>query len=121
MNSLRTYDFSSEKPNIDKYSSQLLIDNAQNLITYIYNHVDEEPYSNAETRVGLAIKILLKTNSCFDIIVLQPIIVDIENLMNDNEYLDTFENPEERVKNLTSELILVNKYKELSDTISLNK
>jgi hypothetical protein len=118
---MKSYDFSSERPDIEKYANILLIDNAQNLINYIYQNTTSDPYTNPEIRIGLAIKILLKTDNYFDIVVLQPIINDIEFLMNNEEYLAEFANPEERLQNLTNELILINKYKELSDTISLNK
>jgi len=118
---MKSYDFSSERPDIEKYANILLIDNAQNLINYIYQNTTSDPYTNPEIRIGLAIKILLKTDNYFDIVVLQPIINDIEFLMNNEEYLAEFSNPEERLQNLTNELILINKYKELSDTISLNK
>lgn len=118
---MNNYEFCSEAPSIDKYSNRLLIDNAQNLINYIYEHITEFPYNDPEIRVGLSIKILLKTDNSFDVVILKPIITDIEYLINNEEYINKFENPEERLKNLTNELILVNKYIELSSTISLNK
>jgi len=116
------YTYSTDNPKISEAVTSLLIDNVASLINYIYSNQEIEPYNNPEIRIGLSIKILLKTNNkYYDIIVLQPIINDINNLMNNPEYLSTFENQNERLNCLAKELILINKLIELSETITLNK
>ena len=100
---------------------KLLEDNSENLISFIYENKNMVPYNNPEIRIGLSIKILLKIDKCFDINLINKIINDIEELLNDKTYLNNFVNPEERRNYLEKELILINKYIELSDTISLNK
>lgn len=115
------YTYSTDNPKISEAVTSLLIDNAAYLIEFIYLNNNIEPYNDPEIRIGLAIKILLKTNTYYDIVVLQPIINDINNLMNNPEYLSTFENQNERLNCLAKELILINKLIELSETITLNK
>ena len=90
----------------------LIVRNAEHLIGYIYDHVNTAPYSNTEIRVGLVVKILLKSNETYGKDLLQPVIDDIEELMSSS-------NPE-RHKGLSMELSLVNKFIELDDSISLN-
>ena len=115
------YEFSSDNPLISKAVNNLLIESSIYLLNFIYSHKEIEPYSNPEIRVGLSIKILLKINTYFELSVLQPIIDDINFLLNDADYLNQFANPQERKNNLTKEYILINKYIELSDTMTLNK
>lgn len=109
------YEFSSENPHMNDAVNKLLSDNIINLLNYIYS-TESEPFNNPEIRIGLAIKILLGTKNCFDITVLQPIINDINYLIDDNEYLLNFVEPTERKRALEKELILINKYVELSET-----
>ena len=115
-----TYKFSSENPEVEKASGNLILENANYLLQYIYSNLDKEPYNNPEIRIGLALKIILKTNITYESNIMQPIIDDIEFLLNDEDYLNKFKNPGKRRAKLDSELLLINKYIELSDTISLN-
>ena len=112
------YGFSTEVPKLEIASAQLIIDNAATLIMYIYNN--KKKYTDPEIRVGLTIKILLKVESCFDIDLLKPVINDIEYLLTNETYLNLFSNPALIKECLYKELLLINKYMELSETISLN-
>ena len=94
----------------------LIVRNAEHLIKYIYNHVNTAPYSSPEIRVGLVVKILLRSNETYCKDLLQPVIDDISTLMSQSS---SSSNPE-RHKGLSMELSLVNKFIELDDSISLN-
>lgn len=115
------YTFSTEVPRLDVASNNLIVSNADKLILYIYDNRDKIEYSDPEIRIGLTLKILLKANNYFEIDLLRPVIEDIEYLLTNESYLRLFNSPEERKKCLSKELILVNKYIELSETISLNR
>ena len=115
------YTFSTEVPGLDAASNTLIVSNADKLIMFIYENKTKLEYSDPEIRVGLVLKILLKANNYFEIDLLRPVIQDIEYLYTNESYLRLFSSPEERKKCLSKELILVNKYIELSETISLNR
>ena len=112
--------YSTEVKNIDRASFDLIVQNAETLIKYIYNHKQTDPYNRPEIRVGLVIKILLKSNENYGSELIQPVIEDIEMMMEDKEYLASYDDSEERHLSLSKELSLLNKFKELDDTISLN-
>ena len=114
------YKYSSENPEVELATSDLIIENANYLLSYIYSNIDKKPYDDPEIRIGLSLKIILKTNITYDRSLMQPIIDDIEYLLGNEEYFTYFKNPEKRKAKLNNELILINKYIELSDTISLN-
>ncbi len=99
---------------IESAGFDLVVQNAEHLINYIYTHTDNAPYSNAEIRVGLVVKILIKSNRNYPQDLLQPVINDIEELLTEN-----IDNPD-RHEGLSMELQLLNKFKELDDSISLN-
>lgn len=115
------YGFSTETRGIDNASTELIIENAEHLIEYIYANKTKMRYSDPEIRIGLTLKILLKTNKCFERDLLIPVIEDIEYLLENSGYLRLFNNPDARKEGLSKELLLVNKYIELSDTITLNR
>ena len=119
--SVMNYTFSTEVPGLDAASNTLIVSNADKLIMFIYENKTKLEYSDPEIRVGLVLKILLKANNYFEIDLLRPVIQDIEYLYTNESYLRLFSSPEERKKCLSKELILVNKYIELSETISLNR
>jgi hypothetical protein len=115
------YGYSTETRGIDAASNELIIENSEHLIAYIYSNKEKMRYSDPEIRIGLSLKILLKTEKCFERDLLLPIIEDIEYLLSNKGYLSLFNNPELRKEGLSKELMLVNKYIELSDTITLNR
>ncbi len=112
--------YSTNVKNIKSASFDLIVQNAQTLIKYIYANKETSPYDVVEVRVGLVIKILLKSQENYESELLQPVIEDIENMMEDDEYLKASGNSEERHLALSKELSLLNKFQELDDTITLN-
>lgn len=113
--------YSTEYPGINQAAFDLIVHNAQTLLTYIYAHRDQKPYDQAEIRIGLAIKILIKSDrDSYDSQLLEPIIEDLENLLADKAYLAQFSNPKLKHEYLSKQLVLISKFKQLDDTISLN-
>ena len=112
--------YSTDIDGINEASFRLILDNAEHLIRYIYEHANSRPYDDAEISVGLAIKILIKSNETYSSELLQPIVDDLEDLINDNEYLDNFDDPISKKEALCKQLSLINKFMELDETISLN-
>jgi hypothetical protein len=107
-------------PGIKDASFSLIVDNAEQLIEFIYNHKDVVPYNKREIRVGLAIKVLLKGSHHYSSSLISPIIDDLENMLYDDDYLNSFDDPEKKRVAISSELSLMNKYVKLDDTITLN-
>lgn len=112
--------YSTDVDGINSASSVLIVENAEHLIRFIYSNTERLPYNKKDVRIGLVIKILVKSNSNYPADVLQPVVDDIQSLLSDSKYLKTFANPGERKDALGKELSLVNKFIELDDTISLN-
>lgn len=112
--------YSTDVDGINNASSDLIVENAEHLIRHIYDNTDRSPYNKRDVRIGLVIKILVKSSTNYPTDVLQPVVDDIQALMADSKYLRTFANPGERKDALGKELSLVNKFIELDDTISLN-
>ena len=105
---------STSTKGIESAGFDLIVQNAEHLIEYIYSHTDTAPYSNVEIRVGLVVKILIKSNRNYSQDLLKPVINDIEELLSLN-----IDNPK-RHEGLSMELQLLNKFQELDDSISLN-
>ena len=70
-------------PQVNDATVELIGHNAVHLINYIYAHKDRAPYSDALTRVGLVLKMLLKSNRDMDIQTLSPTIDDLTVLINE--------------------------------------
>ena len=111
---------STDVKGMDTAGFDLIVQNAVVLIKYIYQHTDISPYDNPEIRVGLVIKILLKSNTNYDSDLLVPVIEDVEKMMENKEYLQKTGNEVEKHIALSKELSLLNKFQELDDTLSLN-
>jgi hypothetical protein len=104
---------STQVKGIESAGFDLIVQNAEHLIGYIYNHTNTRPYSDPEIRLGLVVKILLKSNTNYSRDLLQPVIDDIETLMSETE-------DPVRHTGLSMELSLLSKFLELDDSISLN-
>lgn len=112
--------YSTDSEGIDRASSTLIVENAEHLISHIYENQSTPPYNKPATRVGLVIKILIKSNSSYPADLLQPVIDDIQAMLADSKYLSRCHHAEERKNALAKELSLVNKFIEFDDTVSLN-
>lgn len=113
--------YSVDTPGIKQASACLLLENADHLIRFIYANTDRPPYDKPELRVGLSIKILIKSsNQGYSGDLLDPVLADLQELLTNEEYLKQFKDPIARREALSKELSLINKFKELDETISLN-
>lgn len=112
--------YSTEIDGIGKAAFQLVVDNASHLIKYIYDNKNTKPYSDPEIRVGLVIKILIKSDTSYATGLLKPVIDDLEYLLSDREYLQKFKDPVAKREALSKELSLLNRFLELDETMSLN-
>jgi hypothetical protein len=103
-----------ELPVINKAVENLMSDNSEHLISWIYQNDTIVPYNDPRIRVGLSLKILIKCTegTVAPVHLMEKIIQDIVNLL-------TIANPQERSV-LIEELRLVQKCTELDDLISLN-
>lgn len=112
--------FSTDVEGIREAGFDLMVQNAEHLIKFIYQNTDKSPYDNPEVRIGLVIKILIRSNTNYTADLLQPVVDDMQNLLSDQDYLCKFDDPSERRNALSKELTLINKFMELDETISLN-
>lgn len=111
--------YSNEAPGVESLTNKLFNDTSHYLINHIYNN--KNIYKTPEVRVGLVIIIMIKTDRYYDHGLLNQVIEDINSMIHDDDYLNTFQFPEDRKKNLQKELLLINKQIQLTDTISLNR
>jgi hypothetical protein len=118
--SLREASYTVELENVKNATADLVANNAELLIRYIYDHKEQVPYETAEVRVGLVMKTLLKATGTYSSELMNQVIDDIKDLLNDRKYLQTFSSPSERKAALNYELSFINKYIQLDDLISLN-
>lgn len=118
--SLRETTYTVELENVKSATADLVANNAELLIRYIYDHREQVPYETAEVRVGLVMKTLLKATGTYSSELMNQVIDDIKDLLNDRKYLQTFASPGERKAALNYELSFINKYIQLDDLISLN-
>lgn len=98
---------------------QLLDDNLELLIEYIYDNIDREPYNNPETRVGLSLKMLLTSRAMISHHLSNKIYQDIDNLKIDKAYLSRFADPGKKIKYLKRDQNLLKKHTEV-DNVTLN-
>jgi len=109
------------RPKVIQYATMRLLEsNFPNLVHYIYSHRNSEIFDDPETRVGICIKLLHSLDMRYDEQLLQPILDDIEFLMDSESHLASTEDPERRIKCLEEEFRHVQKYIDMDDTISLN-
>jgi hypothetical protein len=112
--------YSLNNKDIKEAAADLLNNNAETLINYIY-HSTGSVYINPEVRIGLSIRILAKTHKSYDEALISLILADIEALRNNTDYLLMFKDPKGRRQALDEEYALVQGYVDMDDTISLNQ
>lgn len=110
------YSHTFELPEVNNACALLISENAELLITYIYQNTDRAPYDNPVTRVGLVIKTLLRSgNDAVNInaSIIEPATEDLTSLIANST------SPVER-KIYTDELTFLRRCTLLDDLISLN-
>ncbi len=112
--------YSSELSGLDNIANELILQNAEHLVNYIYQHSHEIPYDRPEVRVGLCIKILINSKQTYKPELLSWIVDDIETLLSNEQHMKQYKIKMKRADALTQELSLINKLLDLDDTISLN-
>lgn len=106
---------------IEQATVKLLEDNIETLINDIYSTANQDGiFAHPEARIGVVLKLLNQIRIDLDESVLRPVIIDIETLLHSDEYLNSTGNPQVRRKCLREELQFVNRYIDLTDTITLN-
>lgn len=87
----------------------------------VNNKHQKSSFDSAETRIGLSIRILAKTNHYYDEDLINLILSDIDSLRINSEYLLSFKDPKARKNALDEEYALVQGFVDMDDTISLNQ
>lgn len=112
----KEYSHTFELEDVNNACVQLISDNAESLINYIYDNTDKEPYNNPVTRIGLVLKTLLRSGGESVTIkanVIEPATDDLQNLITGCENLV-------QQKIYTDELKFLRSCTLLDDLISLN-
>ncbi len=112
----KEYSHTFELDDVNNASVQLISDNAESLINYIYDNTEKEPYNDPLTRVGLVLKTLLKSGGesvTIKASVIEPATDDLQNLITGCENLV-------QQKIYTDELKFLRSCTLLDDLISLN-
>lgn len=123
MSETKKYYSSHRNPSlIHQATLKLLEENIVNLLNDIYDEKKQKSiYGHPEVRIGLSLKLLHNIRIDLDESILNPIIKDIEMLMESKEYLESTGDPDRRKKCLLDELNFINRYIDIdNDTISLN-
>ncbi len=107
-------------PNINSVYIQLLNDNLQYLIEYIYSHSTIQPYDVAATRVALSMQMILSSDQLVPYQLSSLIAKDIEELRKNDEYTNLWSNPTLKRKALSKDLEMLKKHTEIDENISLN-
>ena len=107
-------------PNIKHLYLTLLNDNLMNLLTYIYDHNDQEPYRFPEVRIALSMQMILFSDKLIPINLSSLIARDLEELKNDDTYTSQWVNPTLKRRTLTKDLEILKKHTEIDDSVSLN-
>tara|TARA_R100001163_G_C5054382_1_gene190925 strand:+ start:1315 stop:1821 length:507 start_codon:yes stop_codon:yes gene_type:complete len=106
---------------INQATIRLLEIKIKDLLEDIYDtQNDSGIFGHPEVRIGLSLKLLHNLRVSLDKSIIQPIIDDIENLMESPEYLESTGDSERRLKCLQDELDFVHRYIDLDDSITLN-
>ena len=111
--------FSVNTAGIKDASFDLIVLNAEHLISSIYANRMHPPYNRREIRVGLVIKILLRSTRNYSGELLQPVIDDLENMLSDENYIKKNGGQMKRSA-ISKELSLLRRFVECDDAISLN-
>jgi len=107
-------------PDIKNVYIQLLNDNLQYLVDYIYANSDKEPYNSPSIRVALAMQMILSSDQLIPYQTSSMIAKDIEELRHNDEYTNQWANPSLKRKALGKELEMLKKHTEIDETMSLN-
>lgn len=73
-----------ELPEVKQATQQLISDNSEHLIRYIYEHIDKAPYNDPKIRVGLVLKTLLRSGDVTNTVsseAVDPAIDDLQSLL----------------------------------------
>ena len=96
----------------------LISQNADHLISYVYSNLDKPPYNNKVIRVGLALKTLLRSSDSSDSVLVKtetinPVIMDLSDLIK--------KAPSElERKILVDELTFLQRCTQLDELVTLN-
>jgi hypothetical protein len=107
-------------PELKQVYVQLLNDNLEYMINFIYTNKEKPQYSSPSIRVGLAMQMLLASQQLIPYQLSALIAKDIEDLRKDDEYTNLWQNPALKRKALGKELEFLRKHTEIDETISLN-
>lgn len=107
-------------PEMKQVYVQLLNDNLQHLIEYIYFNKDKQSYNSPSIRVALAMQMILASDQLIPYQLSSMIAKDIEDLRKDDEYIHQWDNPSLKKRALLKELEFLKKHTEIDETISLN-
>jgi hypothetical protein len=107
-------------PNLKEMYLKLLNDNITDLIDYIYNNRDKEPYNLPENRTALSMQMILSSNKLIPIQLSTMIAKDLDDLRKNDEFTSRWANPLLKRKRLSKELEMLKKHTEIDDSISLN-
>jgi len=103
---------------VNNATTVLMTQNASYLINFIYNNTSFEPYNDRQIRVGLVLKMLLKSNEDtftdgINMGIMAPVLDDMATLIR--------EAPDNKARDiLTEELKYIQSRTLLDDLISLN-
>jgi hypothetical protein len=111
--------YSQDNTEIKEAEIRLINNNIEHLIDHIYKN--KELFNSPEIRVGLVMKIIIRSDSIFNSDVLQEVVEDLEFMLSNKEYLSKFKNPHARKTAVSEELSLVRKYIKVDETLSLNR
>jgi hypothetical protein len=67
---------------VNEATEELIGQNAEHLIKYIYDNKEVIPYKDPIIRIGLSLKTLLKANCEMPIDTISPVIDDLSELIN---------------------------------------
>jgi hypothetical protein len=107
-------------PEIKNAYVSLLNDNLSSLIDYIYSNTTVPPYNNPEIRIALSLQMLFSSEKLINPNLSTKIAKDINDLLQNSEFLSKWEHKDKKIKMLKHELNKLIKSTELDDTISLN-
>lgn len=106
---------------LKKATLTLLDGNIETLLNFMYDPSNHQGiFGHPEIRIGLSIKLLHNLRGKFSDKLIQPILTDIEELLDNDDYLEGTGNAEQRRQCLDEEYQFVQKYLDIDDNITLN-
>lgn len=107
-------------PDLKGVYLKLLNDNIIHLIESIYTNREKPPYHLAETRIALAMQMIVSSDQLIPTNVAMMIAKDMDDLRKNDEYINRWVNPAKKRKQMIRELEVLRKHTEIDDSISLN-